>query len=85
MSNPWLKKNPFMSMWLSAANSMTSAARAQMAASAKRQSKAAMAQATHDAIDFWTGALTPKPKARSTPKSKAKTRPKARAKRKTSP
>jgi len=20
MSNPWLKKNPFMSMWLSAAN-----------------------------------------------------------------
>ena len=49
MTNPWLKKNPFMSMWLSAANSMmnsmTSAARGQAAAAAKRQSKAAVSQA----------------------------------------
>lgn len=79
MSNPWLKKNPFMSMWLSAANSMTNAARAQMAASVKRQAKAAMAQATQDAMDFWTAAHAVEPK--PTAKPRAKPRPKHKAKR----
>ncbi|MDR7269660.1 hypothetical protein J2X20_002289 [Pelomonas saccharophila] len=66
MSNPWLKKNPFMSMWLSAANSAAGSARGQIAASAKRQSQAAITQATQDVMSFWTGALTghPKPPAR---------------------
>ena len=36
MANPWLKKNPFMSMWLSAANSVAGKARGQATAQAKR-------------------------------------------------
>jgi len=34
MKNPWLKKNPFLSMWLSGANSVASHARSQAAAEA---------------------------------------------------
>lgn len=45
MSNPWLKKNPFMSMWLSAANRMAASVRGQAGAQATRQIKAAMAKA----------------------------------------
>ena len=37
MANPWLKKNPFMSMWLSGANSIANTARVRIAAEAKRQ------------------------------------------------
>ena len=32
MSNPWLKKNPFMSMWLSGASSVANAARGRITA-----------------------------------------------------
>jgi len=54
MKNPWTKKNPFMSMWLSGANRVAGSARGQASAAAKRQ-----------AVDFWTTALTPpKPKKR---------------------
>lgn len=70
MSNPWLKKNPFMSMWLSAANSATSSARGQVAASVKRQSHAVVTQATQDVMSFWTGALTGTPKPRAKRKTK---------------
>jgi poly(hydroxyalkanoate) depolymerase family esterase len=38
MSNPWLKKNPFMSMWLSGANSVANTARARIGAEMNRQS-----------------------------------------------
>ncbi|KQY86168.1 hypothetical protein [Pelomonas sp. Root1444] len=58
MANPWLKKNPFMSMWLSAAHSAAGQARGQIAASAKRQGSAAITQATQEVMSFWTGALT---------------------------
>lgn len=70
MSNPWLKKNPFMSMWLSAANSAANTARGHVAASAKRQSQAVVAQATQDVMSFWTDALTAPPKARAKRKAK---------------
>ena len=56
MSNPWLKKNPFMSMWLSGANSVANAARGKIAAEAKRQSTTAMSKATNDMFNLWTGA-----------------------------
>ena len=46
MANPWGKKNPFMSMWLSAANAWAGAARGLMTAEAKRQTKAATRAAT---------------------------------------
>jgi hypothetical protein len=48
MSNPWLKKNPFMSMWLSAANKIAGSARSQVAAAAKRQISHTLAQATEE-------------------------------------
>ena len=58
MSNPWLKKNPFMSMWLSGANSVANSARGQLAAEAKRQSSAAITKATSDMLVAWPGFTT---------------------------
>lgn len=48
MPNPWLKKNPFMSMWLSAANRIAGTMRGQATAQAKRQISAAATKATND-------------------------------------
>jgi hypothetical protein len=45
MANPWLKKNPFMSMWLSTANRVAGTLRGQATVQAKRQVKAVIAQA----------------------------------------
>jgi hypothetical protein len=36
MSNPWLKKNPFMSMWLSTANRLAGSLRGQATAQVGR-------------------------------------------------
>ena len=58
MSNPWLKKNPFMSMWLSGANSVTNSARGRVAAEAKRQSTTAANKAADDMLACWTDAMT---------------------------
>ena len=44
MANPWLKKNPFMSMWLSTANRVAGSLRAKATAQAKRQVKAAITE-----------------------------------------
>jgi hypothetical protein len=69
MKNLWLKKNPFMSMWLSGANKVTGAARGQAAAAIKREatdvSKDAAAS-TKQVLDFWRAALggPTKPKAK---------------------
>jgi hypothetical protein len=62
VSNPWLKKNPFMSMWLSGANSVAHSARGKVAAEAKRQSTTAMSKAANDMFSLWTGSITPAPK-----------------------
>jgi len=56
MSNPFLKKNPFMSMWLSEANRMAASMRGQATAHAKRQINAAVAQATKDGLKLLTEA-----------------------------
>jgi hypothetical protein len=45
MSNPWLKKNPFMSMWLSAANRVAGSVRGHATTQARRQVTAATAAA----------------------------------------
>jgi len=45
MSNPWLKKNPFMSMWLSRANRVAGTFRGQATAQVRQQVKAAVAEA----------------------------------------
>ena len=55
MANPWTKKNPFMSMWLSSANSVLGTARARATAETKRQVAAVQADATRQILDFWSG------------------------------
>lgn len=45
MTNPWLKKNPFMSMWLSTANRVAGTLRGKATAQAKRQVEAAITEA----------------------------------------
>lgn len=44
MANPWLKKNPFMSMWLSTANRVAGTLRGQTTAQARRQVNAVIAE-----------------------------------------
>ncbi|MBB5447647.1 MULTISPECIES: hypothetical protein [unclassified Paraburkholderia] len=58
MKIPRTKKNPFLSMWLSGANTVANSARVRTTAAAKRATSA-----------FWSAALTP-PK----PKKSRKTR-----------
>jgi len=48
MQNPWTKKNPFLSMWLSSANAVAGSARGHATAAAKRAT-----------TQFWTEALKP--------------------------
>lgn len=52
MPNPWTKKNPFLSMWLSGANALAGNARSAGKAEAGRQQAGMIKQATR----FWTGA-----------------------------
>ncbi|HET6522585.1 MAG TPA: hypothetical protein VFG47_22590, partial [Geminicoccaceae bacterium] len=51
MANPWTKKNPLLSMWLSGANAVAGKARSAGAAEAKRQQNGFAKQATR----FWSG------------------------------
>ena len=57
MSNPWLKKNPFMSMWLSSANSMANTARGKLTSQGKRQTTAAVNKAHEDIVGLWANAM----------------------------
>ena len=63
MKNPWGKKNPFMSMWLSSANTVLGASRGHTMAAAKREmNKAAATTATvgvKQVMDFWASAFKP--------------------------
>jgi hypothetical protein len=62
MKNPWVKKNPFMSMWLSGANTILGSMRGQANAQAKRQTTAMMKEGTKQMLDLWSGAPTPSKK-----------------------
>ena len=57
MKNPWLKKNPFMSMWLSGANTVLNSARGRATAEGKRQAAGLMAEGNRQMVRFWTGGL----------------------------
>lgn len=75
MSNPWTKKNPWLSMWLSGANAIAGAARVRATAHARRQATTMMTRGTKEALDFWTTALSGAPpvkKARKRRKSGAR-------------
>jgi len=67
MPNPWLKKNPFMSMWLSEANRIAATLRAQATAQVKRQMSAAVTKATNDNLKAVRDATAPAP-AKAKPK-----------------
>jgi len=60
MSNPWLKKNPFMSMWLSTANRIAGSLRGPATAQAKRQVGAAVTEAANEHIKLWSAAVKPR-------------------------
>jgi hypothetical protein len=61
MKNPWLKKNPLLSMWLSGANAAAGYTRGKVAAESKRQNAAMMNRGMKQVTDFWTGVLDVKP------------------------
>lgn len=67
MSNPWLKKNPFMSMWLSSANRIAGSLRGKFAARVNRQIKAGAADAVNENLKLLEAAGTP-PAAKKTRK-----------------
>ncbi|GAC1525367.1 MAG: hypothetical protein NVS2B4_01270 [Ramlibacter sp.] len=55
MSNPWLKKNPFMSMWLTAANKAAGSGRGRATSALRREVAASQTDATRQILDFWAG------------------------------
>jgi len=60
-------KNPWMSLWLSGANTMLGHARGRAAAETKRQTTHMMNETTRQVMQFWTGgwAVPPAAKKRS--------------------
>lgn len=69
MSNPWLKKNPFMSMWLSQANRLAGMMRGQAAAQAKRQINTAVTEATNENLKVLIRGTAPASRKARTKKS----------------
>jgi hypothetical protein len=59
MKNPWIKKNPLLSMWLSGANAVAGSARSRATAEAKRQAATMMTHGVKQIARFWSVALTP--------------------------
>jgi hypothetical protein len=55
MKNPWTKKNPFLSMWLSGANAVAGKVRGHATAQAKRQASSAVKQGARQMMDLWMG------------------------------
>jgi hypothetical protein len=60
MANPWTKKNPFMSLWLSGANRVASQARGQVKASATKQQSALATQTARFWASAWLVPIKPK-------------------------
>jgi hypothetical protein len=54
MKNPWTKKNPFLSMWLSGANAVLGTARVRATAESRRQATNMMNQAAKSMTQMWT-------------------------------
>lgn len=59
MKNPWTKKNPYLSMWLSGANTIAGTARGKAIAEARRQASSIMTAGTKQMVEMWSGALAP--------------------------
>ena len=59
MKNPWTRKNPLLSMWLSGANAVAGRARGSGSAAIKRQARSEMTKGMNQVTDFWMTALAP--------------------------
>lgn len=59
MANPWTKKNPALSLFLSGANAWAGAARGLLVKEARRQRATAVAASAKQVASFWAAALTP--------------------------
>lgn len=59
MKNPWTRKNPFLSLWLSGANAVLGSARGRTSAQAKRQASTAVTEATKQMGELWLASMTP--------------------------
>lgn len=55
MKNPWTKKNPLLSLWLSGANAVAGSVRGRATREIKRQTATAMTKATGQMLRFWSG------------------------------
>ena len=64
MANPWTKKNPLLSMWLSGANALAGKARSAGAAEAKRQQSSLAKQTARLWSGAWLAETKPKSKRR---------------------
>jgi hypothetical protein len=60
MANPWTKKNPFMSIWLSGANAMAGRVGGHAKAEAAKQLTALTNRATRVWTNTWLSARKPK-------------------------
>ena len=58
MRNPWTKKNPLLSMWMSAGNAVVGAARGRATAQVKRQASTWMTQSVNQMTRWWADALS---------------------------
>ena len=65
MRNPWTKKNPLMSMWLSGANAVAGSVRGRATAEAKRQATTTMTRGVKQMVRFWSGASMTSPRKRA--------------------
>jgi len=70
MKNPWTKKNPFMSMWLSGANAIAGSVRSKVAAESKRQAATMMTQGIQEMVKFWSGGLMSPPPSKKRKRSR---------------
>jgi hypothetical protein len=55
VKNPWLKKNPLLSLWLSGANSVAGSIRSRATSEAHRQTARMIADGQRQMLAFWTG------------------------------
>jgi len=60
LANPWSKKNPFMSMWLSSANAVAARSRSAAKAAVARQQSLAIKQTARAWADVWLPTTKPK-------------------------
>lgn len=81
MKNPWTKKNPLLSLWLSAANSVLGSARAHATAAVRREAGKAIAASSAAAAKELRELAAPsraKPPPGKRPKRKARAKAKAK-------